>query len=268
MQTLIKRQPVVAAFVFGIIGLGILRGSGWLFGNPVPPTAKLAVTYVVIIALTVALLFIFGLGKHLNPKVESASNVLASQQTTKAGFMMGWPMLVISILLLTLSVMLSGDIKLSLPSVTTLVLYILFCLGTGIFEELWCRAGVQNLCSMALSPVKAVLVASVFFGLIHLVNLIDSPHMVIGTITQILYAFGIGVYLGYLYMKTGNIYAAGIWHAIFDFFGLAMIVLAPPADPSLPAQDLPLFVAVLQLIIISPLLVIGLRGLKKIEAGK
>ena len=69
-----------------------------------------------------------------------------------------------------------------------------------IAEELTFRGLVQRRARIWLKPGTAIVVSSLIFGLAHM-NMI-----------QLIYAFGIGLLLGYLYEKSGNLIAPILAH--------------------------------------------------------
>ena len=83
-------------------------------------------------------------------------------------------------------------------------------LMAGIGEELLFRGVVQTaLAQWTASPSAAVLVAGVLFGLIHSV-----------TRTYAALAAVVGVYLGWVWLATGNMLAPVVAHAVYDFGAL------------------------------------------------
>ncbi|AUX08676.1 Abi/CAAX family protein [Halalkaliarchaeum desulfuricum] len=83
----------------------------------------------------------------------------------------------------------------------------------GPVEELLFRGVVQGLLRRALSAWPAIVMASAFFGLVHV-------WAVRGTIEQqLLYAFVatvLGLILGYLYERTDNIVVPGLAHGLYN----------------------------------------------------
>ncbi len=69
-----------------------------------------------------------------------------------------------------------------------------------IAEELTFRGLVQRRARIWLKPGTAIVISSLIFGLAHM-NMI-----------QLIYAFGIGLLLGYLYEKSGNLIAPILAH--------------------------------------------------------
>lgn len=79
-----------------------------------------------------------------------------------------------------------------------------------IAEELTFRGLVQRRARVWLKPGTAIVVSSLIFGLAHM-NMI-----------QLIYAFGIGLLLGYLYEKSGNLIAPILAHMAANVVTIAI----------------------------------------------
>ena len=94
----------------------------------------------------------------------------------------------------------------------------------GFCEESLFRAVVQGGLTGALGMKAALAVASILFGLCHLVN---GASAVIATF--------IGLYLGLLWSFTGNLLVPMVTHGVYDFAALIYLLRirsAPPNQPS------------------------------------
>lgn len=116
---------------------------------------------------------------------------------------------------------LSGDCSLD-ASVPDILLFAMFCLSVGFFEEIAFRGCVLMYLLKKRSDSKkgifmAIFWSSVVFGLIHLVNLItDSP---IAVILQIGYSALIGALCSLVLLATKNIWLCVMLHATYNFVG-------------------------------------------------
>jgi membrane protease YdiL (CAAX protease family) len=79
----------------------------------------------------------------------------------------------------------------------------------GVGEELLFRAVIQEGCSRLTSVWLALLIASLLFGLVHWI-----------TRGYALLAAGIGLYLGWLWIHSGNLLTPIVTHATYDFVAL------------------------------------------------
>jgi len=86
----------------------------------------------------------------------------------------------------------------------------------GIGEELFFRGLIQLGLSSVLYEWLAVLIASLIFGLAHA-----------ATRTYFLLAFIISVYLGFLFVHTGNLFVPIAIHALYDFIVFLYIRFTP-----------------------------------------
>ena len=92
----------------------------------------------------------------------------------------------------------------------------------GILEEVLCRGVILNNMlnkwgHTKTGIIKSVILSSLIFGLGHLVNLFWQPTLIIGTVTQVIYTFLIGVLFASIYLRCKNIWAVVVLHAIFDW---------------------------------------------------
>ena len=86
----------------------------------------------------------------------------------------------------------------------------------GLGEEMLFRAVLQGLFSDWLGLWQGLLLASVLFGLLHLVT---PAYAVMATV--------MGAYLGYCWIETGNLLVVIIAHALYDFLALLYLVRGP-----------------------------------------
>jgi CAAX protease family protein len=83
----------------------------------------------------------------------------------------------------------------------------------GVGEEMLFRGVLQDLFSRWLDPWLALTLASILFGLLHLI-----------TPTYAVLAALMGAYLGWLYARTGNLLVPIMTHTLYDFFALSYVV--------------------------------------------
>lgn len=95
-----------------------------------------------------------------------------------------------------------------------------FFLGVvpGLCEEVICR--IVPLSIVMRHPdkkntTKVIIITSIFFGLLHCMNLIAGADPV-ATLWQVLYATGIGVLLSVIYVRTGNLWSVILLHTLVD----------------------------------------------------
>lgn len=223
-------------------GLALLRLVGALLHVGPHPGPRELIGRLITVAVVIVVLAALRLARHLAPGGSWA-------------WSKGWPVLAAGAIILVLGQL--SQVKGS-PSPSLIAAFVITCLLTGLYEEFLCRAGVQNICRQSFGPVPGVLISSAFFGVIHFANLTEQGP--IQTTTQVIYAFCLGAFFGYLYELTRNIYFVALLHAGFNMLGSYS---ALGLDRS--GQDIPLTAAAIQLIIIVPLLFLAIRGLRKME---
>jgi membrane protease YdiL (CAAX protease family) len=115
----------------------------------------------------------------------------------------------------------SGDCTLAADP-SDILLFAMFCLSVGFFEEIAFRGCVLMYLLKKRSDSKkgifmSILWSSAVFGLIHLVNLLtDSP---IAVILQIGYSTLIGALCSLVLLATKNIWLCVLLHAAYNFVG-------------------------------------------------
>lgn len=145
------------------------------------------------------------------------------------------------------------------------IFFIVFVFLNIIFEEFLFRGLVQNLLiknskSDSKRVWNCIIVSSIFFGLVHLINLIGQPQLIYSTISQVIYAFSLGVFLGVIYFLSDNIISSIVLHFFFNFFGSFSSLFASSLNVT---KDLNLTEALIQIVIIFPIFFIGKRLFKK-----
>jgi len=83
----------------------------------------------------------------------------------------------------------------------------------GLGEELLFRGLVQGALTAPLGPTAALLIASIVFGLAHLI-----------TTAYAVVAAAFGLYFGWLWTSSGNLVVPVVAHAVYDFVVLAVLV--------------------------------------------
>lgn len=104
-------------------------------------------------------------------------------------------------------------------------LFILYMLAIGLAEELTFRGLIQNVLADAFGRDSrrgvwlTVCLSGLIFGLVHLGNILSGVSPA-GAAMQALAAAGIGIYLGAVYIRCGNIWAPVLLHGFNDLVGM------------------------------------------------
>lgn len=111
------------------------------------------------------------------------------------------------------------------PSVTILVV-LLFTLGTAFLEEIVFRSVIFTAVIQMLPKTKkglfySVMISSLFFGLMHLVNIFDGAS-VPNTLLQVGYSFLMGSLWSVVFLKTKSIWSSILLHWLYNFFGFVL----------------------------------------------
>ncbi len=119
------------------------------------------------------------------------------------------------------STVIKGDARVT-EGAGMVLLLLLECLMVGFFEEMAFR-GVVFLGILKKAPESrlwafaSIVISSAVFGLVHLVNLIESSPAAV--LMQIGYSALIGAMCSVLLMKTANIWLCVAVHGLFNFCG-------------------------------------------------
>lgn len=125
------------------------------------------------------------------------------------------------------------------PSCYLIIIVIIEQIFVGVFEEFLVRGLVLNVLLAKIQndrfkgKMAAVILSSLLFGVIHLLNLFSEPQMLNATIAQVFYATFIGIFLGILYLRTNNIWVVVFFHAIYD-----IVSELPVIFHEIPAQEM------------------------------
>ena len=113
------------------------------------------------------------------------------------------------------------------------ILFLIECLSVGFFEEILFRGILLIILIEKLNHLKngmfvSVLISSLIFGFLHLVNLFEGAS-ISSTMLQVGYSFLMGMLWAVIYLKTGNLWLVMILHATYNFFGQVMFYLGSVA---------------------------------------
>jgi membrane protease YdiL (CAAX protease family) len=100
-------------------------------------------------------------------------------------------------------------------------LFVLSCLATGVFEELFFRFFVFNylLKKLKKNLLFSILVSSALFALAHLTNLFLYSYDTYSVINQTLFAFSIGIFLQVVNIRTNSLVLVMFFHALINYWG-------------------------------------------------
>lgn len=116
------------------------------------------------------------------------------------------------------------DSNLTIPTVNTLLIGILLGLGPGVSEEILFRGILISYLMKFFKNSKAIygvlIFSALLFGLIHVTNVfVGAP--LDSSIFQAFYTFSMGIILGAVYLRTGNIWIPIIFHSLIDIIGIS-----------------------------------------------
>jgi len=123
--------------------------------------------------------------------------------------------------------------SLHFKAVTLAAQLVALALVVGPSEELLFRGLIQTSLNGSIHAAMrwrgwrlpvGTLFAAVLFGLFHLVNIGFQP--LAATLEQVVVGIALGLVIGVLYDRTGNLIGASLFHSVADFSGTALPFLA------------------------------------------
>ena len=104
------------------------------------------------------------------------------------------------------------------PGIGTLLLFLALALFVGFVEETYFR-GMMLRALLKRGPWQAVIISSLFFGILHLLNVAAGANLA-ATLLQVVYAVAFGLMYAALALRTQTILPLIVIHGLTDFFGL------------------------------------------------
>lgn len=252
------RYALPLAILVAIIGLGSLWVSGQIFGIPSKTTTQAILYYVIPLATAIVMLVLLGQKKAFNHFGTKLPAVVT----------LGWYIIVASLILgVAVYASIPTD-QVITPTLGTMGIYLAANVSTGLFEEILCRGTIQNILidrygTSEAGVWKGIVLSSGIFALIHFANLIEKPYYLLGTITQVIYAFCLATLFGTIYYLTKDLLVPIVLHAFFNFFGSITDIFTKPASGAAAPTDIPLNGMVVLLAVTIPAALIAYRLYRK-----
>jgi membrane protease YdiL (CAAX protease family) len=105
------------------------------------------------------------------------------------------------------------------------------CFGAGFTEELWFRGGLMHFLEIRFGRVAAVLVPSVLFGLIHVLNLISGtvPFGLMDVLQLICAGSLVGMMFSIIAIAADSVFMSAIVHGIWNLVIIGQIIAVAPS---------------------------------------
>lgn len=110
--------------------------------------------------------------------------------------------------------------------------FLISCLTTGIFEELFFRIYVFYYILKLFDEERknkillTLFFSSLIFGLAHITNFFNPNYVKISIINQVFFAFSLGVLFQSIYIRTKSIVFITTLHSLINYFGTYKIFLS------------------------------------------
>lgn len=124
-----------------------------------------------------------------------------------------------------------SDLVENILSPRNLGLVLLSALLTGVFEEALYRGCLYHGLASKLTRIRALLLSSLMFGVMHYANYFGGRNFV-DTTTQVLHAAGLGTMFGALMLRVGSLWPIMALHDLWD----ALIALIASLGEAVPGS--------------------------------
>ena len=154
---------------------------------------------------------------------------------------------------------------------------VLFCLaaqmGVGLAEEVIMRGVLFNVFKSRFGETRkgiflAMLISSLIFGMIHFVNLINDPQLLVATISQVIYATFLGCFFCMVYYRSGNLWASIILHGLVDFTSEFWECFEDAKTAAQPEADYPIWIGIVSVAVCALLFISAIVQLRNEFAGR
>lgn len=181
------------------------------------------------------------------------------------GILTGFFMIILLVCNFLLALDTISQFPIKMPSLSLILLFLAEQLFVGVFEEFLFRGLILNTLLEKNKHLKykgmmySLVISSTLFGAIHMVNLFDTPELINSTIAQSIGAIFIGIFLGAVYLRSGNIWTVVVFHALIDIIAdLPLILIDGNVSSSGTAEDIPFQSLILNILMNSVVLFAGL----------
>ena len=120
----------------------------------------------------------------------------------------------------------------------TLAYFLAYAISVGVAEELTFRGVIFNVLIKRHTFLYSIIISSLLFGGVHVVNVFNDNHDFTAVISQIALTFGLGMYFSGIRLFTGSLVPSIILHALFNIaFGGELAQLAGIEQPEKVVEE-------------------------------
>ena len=229
-RILARKHVVIFSVIFAVLILAIqlTLTKNLLLGGENPEKRIYGVEDIIVMLVPTATVYLVAILTGFKSKI------MPEMKNLGKGLLSGLPFILIGIYAAVSIILDVGISEISLPGIFRIITFIISMLLIGLLEELLCRGVILNMMlekwgNTKKGMLKSAILSSIIFGLAHLVTLFIYPHLLVGTLSQVLYASFVGFYFACIYIRCKNLYSLVITHAFFDSCSLLINILYLPA---------------------------------------
>lgn len=194
-------------------------------------------------------------------------NLSAKATGFSLAFAKGWYILTAGLIFAVLN-FLSIDFTHS-PSFQKTAAFFIETIFVALFEEMLFRGIIQNYITEDYEKRQkniwgGLCLAAGIFASVHFLNLAGRPYFILGTFTQVMYTFCLGLLIGTVYWTSKNIRVCFLLHYLFNILGNYSSLFADGTPSPTVAEDINILSAAIQLVIMLPSIPIAYRIYKKV----
>lgn len=182
-------------------------------------------------------------------------NLSAKATGFSLAFAKGWYILTAGLIFAVLN-FLSIDFSHS-PSFQKTAAFFIETIFVALFEEMLFRGIIQNYITEDYEKRQkniwgGLCLAAGMFASVHFLNLAGRPYFILGTFTQVMYTFCLGLLIGTVYWTSKNIRVCFLLHYLFNILGNYSSLFADGTLSPTVAEDINILSAAIQLAIMLP----------------
>lgn len=182
------------------------------------------------------------------------------------GLKFAWPIYVLTFAMVFKNLISLSVAHVEFQGVSKTIIYLTFLACVALFEEILCRGIILNLLKSKYKAFRALLISSIMFGLCHFYNILGGQNIII-TVGQVVYATGLGVVLGIVYLLCINLWPSILVHFVLNIGAMFTKLIYPAVAQTQASITDNIVNALISVAISIPLFVSGIILYKRNKQG-